>query len=720
MPTKTRGRLAGVVVVMAVAALAALLAAIFFLIRGISGLALPGQSQLTDVKAVVLEDTWSSYFTQAHTRQEQEAYLASTLTEAKNLGANTVLLTGSTPQGTLLARGLGEDAPAVAAQVEASDAFLSTFDPVRLLTRQAAQQGMQVALYCPAGTAAKDWMTAAAQRYGLPLYQAAGQESQPLTYSAGEGQPVLLRMDDSPALLAAIFQAQPGSGIVLGDLAALVSDASNAAVTLQFLSGGELPDIAALPVPQTLAFASPDPANKVYSDTIYLMGTSDPSQPLTLNGQEVERQGVLGIWGVEAPIVEGDNLFTAQQGQTSVSITLTRPAPSGSSGGSGPSGGEIPSDGSVPAQWGQKVRVTSTLASQLSDYTNTGSITMTAYQGAVAEVADSVSFVSGGKRTYAYQLHNGSFLLAKDCELLEPGTPDAAFSAMAHSTDSNIEYLNLAGSGTPFYTHSWEGNDFTLHFYSASYDGLPPQDIGFAGATVAVEAEEHGFAVHITFSDEDPLWGYHVDYLEDGTTRIALKHQPKRSDDPARPLEGVTVLLDPGHGGDDMGAPGSPLEGFPQEDALNLSAALAAKYRLEQLGAAVTMTRDTDVFYTLGERMEMLNQQKPDFFIAVHHNSVPLDQDLSQIGGTEAYWFYTEGRPLAENLSAAVSTATGRNDRGPKYNSFYVTRSNICPAVLLELGFVGNPTEYESCASLTGLWTEGGAIAQAVLNSLGG
>ena len=95
-----------------------------------------------------------------------------------------------------------------------------------------------------------------------------------------------------------------------------------------------------------------------------------------------------------------------------------------------------------------------------------------------------------------------------------------------------------------------------------------------------------------------------------------------------------------------------------------------------------------------------------------------LNSDLNQVGGTEAYWFYTEGKPLATALSANVSLATERNDRGPKYSAFYVTRSNICPAVLLELGFVSNPAEYESCATLEGLWAEGGAIAQAVLDSM--
>ena len=54
------------------------------------------------------------------------------------------------------------------------------------------------------------------------------------------------------------------------------------------------------------------------------------------------------------------------------------------------------------------------------------------------------------------------------------------------------------------------------------------------------------------------------------------------------------------------------------------------------------------------------------------------------------------------------------------YNYFYVTRSNLCPAVLLETGFVSSPAEYQSCAGDLGLWAEGGAIAQAVLDCVPG
>lgn len=723
MHANTRTRRRVVLISVVLGALAAVLLTVVFLL-GIFPNRSADMHKLANVIAVELSGSWAEYFNTPTTKEEQQTYLINSLEQAQQLGANTVLITGRLEQGDLLFRTKQQDAPKTAESISSLDTWFSRFDPIRFFIQQASLRNMQVALLAtddtgsPLADAAQipSWLQSVAEHYKLSLYTLQDNDTGLAVYSNASGQPTLLRMDQSPGMLTAAYQAQPDCGLILGNLESLLQDNSNAMMTLTFLQNGdELPDISYKDVPQTLSIVSPDTNTKVYTDQVFLVGTSDPAQPLTLNGQEVTRYGTMGVWGIAVSIQEGINTFTAQQGTETVTIALTKPAPSG---GGTTTPTEPQSDGSVPAEWGQKVRVTSTLASELSDYTNADSITMTAYKGAVAEVANSVSFVSGKKITYAYQLHNGSYLLAKDCELLDPSTPDAAFTGITTSSEGNVEYLSFTGSGTPFYTHEWEDNTLTLHFYSASFAGTLPDTFGFANASATITPEEHGFALQLAFDDSDPLWGYFVDYLQDGTTRLALKHQPHKSEDAGKPLTGITVMLDPGHGDTDTGAPGTSSAIFPMEKDLNLSAALAAKYRLEQLGATVLMTRDSDVFYELGERMDMLNQQKPDFFISIHHNSVAFTKDVTDITGTEAYWFYTESKPLATNLVSSVCTATNRSERGAMYRYFYVTRSNICPAVLLELGFVSSPTEYESCSSLSGLWAEGGAIAQAIYNSI--
>ena len=756
MKTKYRRRraLAAVLAVVALAALAGLVWLLVLLVRGIGSLGTPDMRAPKDMKAVVLAEDWSSYFSTARTTEEQQAYLESTLDEAAALGANTVLLSGRVDgdPAQVLFRVKGKDlAVSTAAAVTENDRFLSKFDPVKHLMKQAKERDMQVALIATddsgqplaQGGALPEWLEKAAKDYKLALYgldeasaaavSAAKAEAEAQTAETGEETeprstlltyvdltedgkaPALLRKDGDAALLAAAWQLQEGNGMVLGRLGSLLADGNDAAVALRFAGGEALPDVLAKEVPRTLSIISPDPAVTLYSENVYLIGTSDPDQPLSVNGTPVERTGDMGVWGLLVPLNMGANDITAVQGENTVTITVTRSTYSG-----GGSGAARP-DGSVAAAPGQKLRITEPLASLLTDYTNSDSIQMTAYEGAVATVKKSVSFVRSNRRTYAYQLENGGYILAKDCELLDSSTPDAAFTGAERTTEGNMEVFTFGGSGTPLYTHTWEGNELTLTFLSASFSGEMPADLGFGGATVTAQpTEEGGFSLHFVFNDADPLWGYHVRYTAEGGTQILLKHQPRRSDAETGPLTGVTVMLDPGHGGTDMGAVGSPSEDIPQEKDLNLAEALAAKYRLEQLGATVLMTRSDDTFPSLGDRVKMLNDAAPDFFISVHHNSTLLDKDADELVGTECYWFYTEGKPLAQALVDRVTDATGRQARGVFYNYFYVTRSNICPAVLLETGFVSSPTEYQSCAGDLGLWAEGGAIAQAVLDCVPG
>lgn len=670
--------------------------------------------------AIELDEGWENWFLAAHTPEEQQQYLDETLAEGAARGADTLLLTGRAGGGLLFRPVHTKDETLETLEtITANDTLFHKFDPMDYFVRKANEAGIQLALLGtdeagnPLLAGASGQLAGAVSRMAEKFRLAVFLPSVPdekgiLQYS--DGSRTLLRADNDPVILSAVMRGQSGTGLVLGSLSGLRADDTNAEMLVRFVAGDaqNAEPLLSQPVAQTVAITYPADGAVIYTDTVFIMGTSDPGQSLTVNGQPVERQGTRGVWGLELPVAMGNNTITAVQGGESASITFNRRSSSGWSG-SGPT-----SDGSVPAPWGKKLRINVTLASVLSQPGNPDSIVMTAYEGAVAEVAQSLPMTYGGKYTFAYQLQSGGFVLARDCELID--APDAAFTGVTvQELENGDEVLRFEGSGTPLYYHIWEGNVLTLQFYSAGFTGQWPASTGFVQSFESGEVNS-GFSVTMTFSDADPLWGYHVDYL-DGTTQIYLKRAPRRSET-GGPLAGVTVMLDAGHGDTDSGAMGAAGVTAPQEKDCNLALALAAKARLEQLGATVLMTRDTDVFYTLGERVEMLNEAKPDFFIAVHHNSAALTTDLTGRGGIEAYWFYTEGKPLAENLVSAVGTAVDRRQRGVYYDYFYVTRSNICPAVLLETGFMTDPVEYEKVADETTIWIEAGAIAQGVLQTV--
>ena len=469
-------------------------------------------------------------------------------------------------------------------------------------------------------------------------------------------------------------------------------------------------------IPQTaltenaaLSIGLPSPDQKTTAEQHFVAGTADPALPLLVNGQPVEVQNG-GFWGVFVPLQEGENTITAtQEGQTS-SLIITRTKPK--------EGSWIPTnptpDGSEALEAGQFIQITSPLASLLSDYEEDGSILQTVYQGAVAQVEESIEFTRGKKQTHAYRVQDG-WILAKDCQPLKEYSTQQLTAVNVRQEGRN-SIFRLEG-GTPLVTAERTENSLTLFLSGAVLNGSVWQETGMAQA-ITFEQKENGLLLRFEFP-QNALWGWSVDYAENAA-EIILKAPPELSQNPVTPLEGITILLDAGHGLDDLGALGPMGAEGPTEKDLNLGAALATKQRLEQLGATVLMSREEDVFPTLVERNQQLRQEKPDLFLALHHNSIPLTKDVNEIHGVECYYFYPSGKLLAQNLADTVSRFLERQNRGEKYNYFYVTRSDICPAVLLEIGFTPNPEEYSNCASAEGIAKTAYAISQAVENTLQG
>ena len=543
----------------------------------------------------------------------------------------------------------------------ADDSLFHKYDPLRALCEQASQAGLAVYAVTPELSGNADWEAALARmqkKYavaglyveGSALFDSISRQAVFYADEAAFNDPssLFLASLDTDGFHGAVFdyarcRAQPEAFSVLAS--ALDGSAARPAL-LEYTPGG------------TLAVSYPADGAAVYTSACFVMGTSDPAQELLLNGTPVESRGPGGTFGVLVDVAEGSNVYTLTQGGTSVSVTVNRPAPAGGGSG-GPT--EVPHDDTAEVEPGTPVRIRNWIASLLYDPASDGNISETVRQGAVATVAACTETLRGGKRTWAYQLASGDFVLAYNAEPLPPETPRASFTgAAAAATDTG--------------------------------DGC----------------------TRVTLTFTQPVWGHTVEYA-DGTTQVILKKQPVRSDVFGKPLTGVAVLLDAGHGDHDPGAMGAAGAGAPAEKDVNLALTLAAKYRLEQLGATVQTLRTAESVLTLEERNRAIVAGQPDFFIAVHHNSIDLSVDANLQTGTECYYFYPAGKALAQALVHNVTQATSRPDRGAQWGYYYVTRSTVCPAVLLEAGFMVNPSEYENVTSEPQLWAAGDAIARSVL-----
>ena len=186
-------------------------------------------------------------------------------------------------------------------------------------------------------------------------------------------------------------------------------------------------------------------------------------------------------------------------------------------------------------------------------------------------------------------------------------------------------------------------------------------------------------------------WGYKLHY--EGTTLVlSLKHPPQlRSSD--RALAGTTILIDPGHGSEnDLGARGP--NGYPEKD-VNLVVSNLLREALEKHGATVVMTREGDDDLFPRDRVDIINAVEPTLALSIHYNALPDAGDALNTAGIGAFWYNAQAHSLAQFLHDYLVETLDRPAYGVYWNNLALTRPTVTPTVLLELGFMINPYEFE-------------------------
>ena len=212
-----------------------------------------------------------------------------------------------------------------------------------------------------------------------------------------------------------------------------------------------------------------------------------------------------------------------------------------------------------------------------------------------------------------------------------------------------------------------------------------------------------------------------------GATPVPGAPQPLQPQQP-RDLPGIrTIVIDPGHGGREVGAvgPNGVMEkDVPLKLARKRADALAAK-----VGARVVLTREDDIVVSLDQRTALANQYKADLFLSVHLHAAPV----KDAKGSETYFlsleasdelarkaaeaenatsapnptadlnlilwdlaqqaYLDESSQFAQTIQEEMNAATGVANRGVKQAPFKVLVGATMPAALVEVGFISNAEE---------------------------
>ena len=239
--------------------------------------------------------------------------------------------------------------------------------------------------------------------------------------------------------------------------------------------------------------------------------------------------------------------------------------------------------------------------------------------------------------------------------------------------DEEYKYTKFYLSHPVMYTTEQTGNTLKLTLY-----GIETKN---EDGTIS-ENYEH------TYYLSNPISGYEG-YYEENTFIFKIAQTPEINEE--KPLTGIKIFIDAGHGGSEKGAIGPTRI---NEKDINLA---IANYLVEELkteGAIVITSRTTDRKIGLYERVGIAKENNALISISIHNNSLPNGKDPYVKHGTEVHYYNENAKLLADIIQKDLVINLNIKDGGIHKSSFALNRSTNPVSVLVEVAYMINPNEY--------------------------
>lgn len=191
--------------------------------------------------------------------------------------------------------------------------------------------------------------------------------------------------------------------------------------------------------------------------------------------------------------------------------------------------------------------------------------------------------------------------------------------------------------------------------------------------------------------------GYWAKIVYDGKEGYTHKTYLKLLNQLTAGVKGRIIVIDAGHGYTDPGAVVEENEITYPEKQITLNVALLVEKKLKAAGANVVMTRFSDTYPSLQDRVDIAYKNYGEIFVSIHANA----NSSSSANGTDIFYNVTmndnsrESYYLASKINAQIVANADMYNRGIKEELFYVNRNMEIPSVLIEMGFMTNPEDLE-------------------------
>lgn len=228
--------------------------------------------------------------------------------------------------------------------------------------------------------------------------------------------------------------------------------------------------------------------------------------------------------------------------------------------------------------------------------------------------------------------------------------------------------------------------------YTTGLDGdftIPADHPLFSSSEII--ATEGGYTLRLHLKKTGGFYGWDCKYNAEGRLEFYFLNPARASG--GLPLSNIKILIDAGHGGVDIGAPGLAQNAMPEAER-NLQLALKLKTQLEAYGAQVVMTRSDDSTLSADARCSILRREMPDLCISIHHDS----SVRSSANGAGIFCFNAFSKPVTSFVYNHTTAAGIYGKTELAWHYFYLARVSSCPVVLTENGFISNPQDFAGIA----------------------
>ncbi len=316
-----------------------------------------------------------------------------------------------------------------------------------------------------------------------------------------------------------------------------------------------------------------------------------------------------------------------------------------------------------------------------------------------------------------YKVSSGGYMKPSQFNIVTGKTDITAnFVSAEKEIGSNYEKFIIKTDNFPAFKGEIKDKALVLTLYNVNYSSLSSVNLDSELMRRIVSVDNGDGSMTLNFYATEPLWGWDIFTDEEAKTfSVVLKGAPKLSEEPGKPLSGITVAVCAGHGGIDPGALSVAGEEGVNEAQINRANALMIAENLENLGATIVPIIAYEGKLDTYGRTDPARYAYSDVYICCHANSVAENANANLWCGTYVYYHYDHSAEFAQKLTDYISDYTKRDNEGAEAGYYSVTRLTICPAVMLEVGFVSNPKEMDSLIDQRDILKTANAVTRAVL-----